>query len=91
MPLFAGPAAIATIVLRAAQFPDQRWMWLGAVMLTSAIATVILVFGDSILQRMGTKGINAMERLMGLILTILSVQMILDGISTFVDHMNKVG
>lgn len=91
MPLFAGPAAIATIVLRAAQFPDQRWMWVGATVLTSALATVVLVFGEAILQRMGSKGINALERLMGLALTVLSVQMILDGIGTFVRHLNAAG
>lgn len=84
MPLFAGPAAIATIVLRATQFPGETWNFLGATLLTGAVATAIIVFGDSILHRIGHRGVNALERLMGLLLTILSVQMILDGIGTFV-------
>lgn len=53
------------------------------------VAAVILWFTPAILKRLGTKGSRALERLMGMLLILVAVQMFLDGVSTYQAAMSR--
>ena len=84
-PLIAGPSALATVMLMATREPAKIGMWLGALFAAMAVTTVILLAGDGLQKRMGDRVMQALERLMGLILTAIAVEMLLGGIRAFVE------
>jgi len=84
IPLIAGPSILATLMVITHQFPGHPFQWLSAVFLAWAATAIIMVFSDKLLKVLGKKGIIAMERLMGMILVILSVQLFLDGVVAFI-------
>ena len=91
IPSIAGPSALATVMLMATRSPAQWLSWILA--LTAAMAaTTIVLLGAHRLQRMlGERGMLAVERLMGLVLTALAVQMLLDGVRTFAHEVAHLG
>ena len=48
---------------------------------------IVLFFSDLLHRAIGSRGLAALERLMGMILTTMAVQMLLDGIEKFVRGM----
>jgi len=83
IPLIAGPSALATILLLAAGEP-HRWVeWLLALVCAWAISAVILFFSNALHRFFGERGLVALERLMGMILTTIAVQMFLTGVDQF--------
>lgn len=84
VPLVAGPSTMATIILFSTQFPGERTRWLAALVIAWAIALVVLLGGELLRRVLGRRGLAAMERLMGMILTTISVQMLLTGIEMFI-------
>jgi small neutral amino acid transporter SnatA (MarC family) len=58
--------------------------WLGAIVIVMAVSAVVLALADKILARLGDSLSTAMERLMGLILAAIAVEMMLRGIKTFI-------
>jgi MarC family membrane protein len=87
IPAVAGPTAIATVVLLVARAPERIWDWVGALTVASAVNLAILYFSERIGTAIGTRGLAALERLMGLLLTAIAVQMLLKGIEGFVQQM----
>lgn len=83
VPLIAGPSAMATVMLFVAREPSRWCTWLLALMMAWAGSGIILYFSGNLRKLLGPKGIAALERLMGLILTAVSVQMLLTGIRDF--------
>ncbi len=83
IPLLAGPSALATVLIFATQWPSQMLTWLGALTISSVLATITLLFSTSLQKFLGEKGLVAIERLMGMILTTVSVQMFLSGIDDY--------
>ena len=83
IPLIAGPSALAFVMLLANQAPQHIWQWALALLIASLVCTVILVFADFLRKILGERGLIAIERLMGMILTTMAVQMFLTGISAF--------
>ncbi len=79
LPLFAGPSSIALTVLNMAPEAAARWTWFAGMLAACAVSTVVLLFSSTLLRRLGEAGMRAMERLMGLVLTVIAVQMVLDG------------
>jgi len=84
IPLIAGPSALATVMLLASREPAKLGMWGLSLTATMVIATVVLVTGDKLQRWMGERAMQAVERLMGLILTAIAVEMLLTGIKEFV-------
>ena len=84
IPLIAGPSALATVMLLASREPAKLGMWALSLTATMVIATVVLVTGDKLQRWMGERAMQAVERLMGLILTAIAVEMTLSGIKEFV-------
>ena len=91
IPSIAGPSALATVMLMVSRDPSQRVAWIVALTAAMAVATIVLL-GSYRLQRvLGDRGMLAVERLMGLVLTALAVQMLLDGVRTFVTELARAG
>lgn len=83
IPLVAGPSAVATVMLMASRDPDKLWRWAGALAIAMAITAVVLATGERMQRVVGDRMMTAVERLMGLVLTAIAVEMLLDGFATF--------
>lgn len=83
IPLVAGPSLLATLMLLSHQYPDQMLHLTGALLIAWGVTVVILLLSGLFLKLLGEKGVNALERLMGLILIMLATQMFLDGIRAY--------
>ncbi|WP_147200160.1 YhgN family NAAT transporter [Pantoea sp. MBD-2R] len=83
IPLVAGPSLLATLMLLSHQYPDQLTHLVGALLIAWGATVTILLLSGLFLRLLGEKGVNALERLMGLILIMLATQMFLDGIRAY--------
>lgn len=86
IPRIAGPALIATIMLCAHSEPNL-WTSLFAILLAWVVSSLILLNAKSILKIVGSGGLTACEKLMGMVLVLLSVQRFLQGVLL----LSKVG
>ena len=84
VPAIAGPSALATVMLMASREPARLPEWLAALTAAMLVTTIVLAGATRLTRLFGERGMVAVERLMGLVLTALAVQMLLDGIRTFV-------
>jgi multiple antibiotic resistance protein len=82
MPLIAGPSAISMAILFAEEYSVARVA--GAIVFAAVATTLLLSLSAQIFSLLGRRGAMAMERLMGMLLIMLSVQMVLDGINAFI-------
>ncbi len=87
VPLIAGPSALATVMLMASREPDKIGMWGAALTAAMAFATVVLLAGARLQEWLGERAMQAIERLLGLILTAVAVEMLLGGIRAFVEGL----
>lgn len=87
IPSIAGPAAIATVVLLVSRAPHRFPEWLAAVTVAMVVTFVVLIFAERISRWAGERVLTAFERLMGLLLTAIAVEMLLRGIEGFVRHL----
>lgn len=87
IPAIAGPTAIAIVVLFASRAPQRILEWVAAVTIAMLATLALLVFAERISKLVGERGLLAFERLMGLILTAIAVEMLLRGIETFVRQL----
>jgi len=85
IPLISGPSLLAALILLANQSPDQMLHWTAASFIAWFISATILMFSSFFLRTLGQRGLNAIERLMGMILVMISVQMFLDGIMAYLE------
>jgi len=82
-PFIAGPSSIAAIMIFISKEPERFWEWLGALVVAWGLTTTILMLSSPLSRLLGPRGLVACERLMGMILTVVSVQMFLDGVELF--------
>ncbi|WP_218814441.1 YhgN family NAAT transporter [Rickettsiella endosymbiont of Dermanyssus gallinae] len=83
IPFIAGPSAMTTVILLASQVPNQMGHLFMAVVLASIVSTLTLLAATPLQKLLGPKVIAALERLMGMILTTIAVQMFLTGWAMF--------
>ena len=91
IPALAGPSALATVMLLVSQAPARRLEWIAALCVTMAVCAVVLVLSEKIQRIAGDRVMMAFERLMGLILVAISVEMLLRGIRLFVTQIAQAG
>lgn len=82
IPLVAGPAALSMVMITAAQ-QSNKLLTLGAVIVASLINSVILMSSFPLSKLLGKRGLIAIERLTGMILILMSVDMVMGGIASF--------
>jgi MarC family membrane protein len=87
VPLIAGPSALATVMLMATREPGKMGMWALALTVVMALTALILATGDRLQRRMGERAMQAVERLMGLILTTIAIEMLMSGIREYVQGL----
>lgn len=79
-PLLAGPSVMATIMFIAGREPARWTTWLVAVFIAWLISAAILLCAPFLARVLQRRGLMALERLMGMVLVVVSVQMFLDGL-----------
>lgn len=84
IPAIAGPSALATVMLMASRGPGAMPAMVAAVTIAMLVTLVVLAGADRVQRVIGERGVLALERLMGLVLTALAVEMLLSGVRTFV-------
>lgn len=87
IPSIAGPTAIATVILMVSRAPHRMLEWVAAATIAMLITLTLLLFAERISKLVGERGVLAFERLMGLILTAIAVEMLLQGIQSFVRQL----
>ena len=80
IPMIAGPSALATVLLASRHTGGQTMLWVGAVILACLVNALLLLASGWFARLFGKAGMEALERLMGLILTAIAVQMLIKGI-----------
>ena len=83
VPLLAGPSAMATVLLLASRQPERLLTWVGALTVAMVVSAVVLIGADRIRKWIGSSMVSAIEKLMGLVLTAIAVEMILAGLKRY--------
>ena len=83
VPMVAGPSAMAVVMLLASNSPERMPEWLLALFAAWLLSSLILVSANGLKRFLGRRGLIAMERLMGMLLVALAVQMLLEGVSSY--------
>ena len=82
IPMIAGPGSITTVMVLSPQAPAH----LGPLLVLTAVAAILVLTGgilmgaDAVLSRLGATGLKIIEKLMGLMVTVIAVQLLIDGI-----------
>jgi small neutral amino acid transporter SnatA (MarC family) len=87
IPAIAGPSALATVLLLVSQAPEKRLDWIAALCVTMTVSAVVLVLAERIQRVAGDRFVVALERLMGLVLVAVSIEMLLRGIKIFIKQI----
>jgi multiple antibiotic resistance protein len=87
IPMVAGPSALAVVMLLATREPDRIFDWLVALLAAWLLSSIILISATGLQKFLGRRGLIAMERLMGMLLVALAVQMLLNGISAYLEDL----
>lgn len=82
VPYVAGPAILAEVMIFAVKEPNNIKITL-AIIAAWIPSAIILYFSSFLLRILGEKGVSALEKLMGLILTLMATQMVLSGLRIF--------
>jgi multiple antibiotic resistance protein len=83
IPLIAGPSGMAAVMLFANSAPDRMGAWSLALLLAWGATAIILFASTWLFKLLGMRVLIAMERLMGMLLVVISVQMIADGVARY--------
>ncbi len=87
IPMVAGPSTMAVIMLLSTNEPGRMTDWLLALLAAWLISSVILISATALKRFLGKRGLIAIERLMGMLLIALAVQMLLQGISAYMAEL----
>jgi MarC family membrane protein len=84
IPLVSGPSAMVTSMLIAGSNPHRMLEWIAALAVTIAATFVVFLASDKIRDVLGEQVISAIEKLMGLLLTAMSIEMLLGGVAAYI-------
>jgi multiple antibiotic resistance protein len=83
IPMVAGPSGMAAVMLMGSQEPDRMGAWSLALMIAWAATAAILFSATYLYKYLGGRVLTAIERLMGMVIVAISVQMLLDGLTAY--------
>lgn len=86
IPYVAGPSVLATLLLMVNQEPGRWPEWLAALTVAWAITAAILLLSGRVRRILGQRGMIAIERLMGMVLVAIAVQMFLNGLERYLQR-----
>jgi len=84
VPLIAGPSSMSIVILFSTQHPEMLLSWSIALIAAWTVCLGILLPSDLLRRLLGTRILKAIERLMGMILTTMAIQMLLTGVKEFI-------
>ncbi len=82
-PFIAGPSVLASLLVMVNSQPEATGKWLAALLLSWSITAAVLLLSPLIARVLKQKGSMAVERLMGMLLVLISVQMFLNGLEHY--------
>lgn len=85
IPYVAGPSALATLLLIMNNEPERWLEWLGALFAAWLVCGIILLCAGPLAKILRNRGLIAIERLMGMILVAIAIQMLMNGIVEFTE------
>ena len=85
-PMVAGPSVLATLLVLVSTQPEHLWRWFAALMIAWTITAAVLLCAPAIARVLKEKGSLAVERLMGMLLVMVAVQMFLNGIEHYLNR-----
>jgi multiple antibiotic resistance protein len=86
IPLFAGPSTLATILLLQQSLPSEPARLLLAVTIAWGLSGSILFASPLLYRVLRERGLVAMERLMGMLLVMVAVEMLLNSLKSFLSR-----
>ncbi len=89
IPLLAGPGSITTVMVLTPQAPTDfgPGLVIAAVLAILMLTGTILMGADVVLKRLGQTGLKIIEKLMGLLVTVIAVQLVIDGLTPVIKAM----
>lgn len=84
IPMVAGPSVLAALLLMTSSGGGSHLLWLASLTGAWVVSAGILLMSPTVYRVLGQRGLMAMERLMGMVLVMLSVQMFLDGVIAYI-------
>lgn len=84
VPLISGPSAMAMAMVIAANDPSRMLEWLAALAICIGVTVAVLFASGRIKKLLGEQGLVAIERLMGLVLTAVAIDMMLNGAADYI-------
>lgn len=85
VPFIAGPSVLASVLFVMSSDPGRWPEWLAAVLIAWGATGAILLASTSLVKILKRRGLIAIERLMGMVLTAIATKMVLSGIADFFD------
>lgn len=85
IPYVAGPSALATELLLMSREPARWPAWLLALLIAWTASSIILLFASGLRRHLSDRGLIAVERLMGMVLITVAIQMLLTGVGQFIE------
>lgn len=79
IPMIAGPSVLAMLILMTQSNPGKMLNWFFALLIAWLFSSIIMLTAPSILRFLKERGLIALERLMGMILVMMAVQMLING------------
>ena len=90
VPMVAGPSTLAVLLVLSSSQPERIHEWGLALLIAWGVSTAILAVSPLFLRVLGNRGLRALERLMGMLLIMLAVQMFLNGVTEFVQGLGLI-
>jgi len=88
IPLISGPSAMVTAILIGASDPSRMLEWIGALAVSMAVTFAVFLASTRLEKALGRHVIAAVERLMGLVLTAVAVDMLLTGVASYIGRLS---
>ncbi|MDB6076101.1 MAG: hypothetical protein JWO89_3741 [Verrucomicrobiaceae bacterium] len=82
-PFIAGPSVLASLLVMVNSQPEAMGKWLVALLMAWGITAGVLLLSPLIVRVLKERGAMAVERLMGMLLVMISVQMFLNGLEHY--------
>lgn len=83
-PFIAGPSVLASLLVMVSSQPEAMGKWLVALLISWSITAVVLLLSPFIARILKERGSMAVERLMGMLLVLVAVQMFLNGLEHYI-------
>lgn len=89
IPLIAGPSAITYVMLLMKSDPSRSLEWVGAIFVAILVTMVAFFLSGKLKDWLGPRALSAIERLMGLVLTAIAIEMLLGGLAQYVGNLPR--